>query len=152
MQSDEIVRTAWALFEPELAREGYELIEVEFGRQDGAVVLRTFIDKEGGGISLDDCTKASHLLSPLLDAGDFISTEYFLEVSSPGIDRPLRKPDHFVRFAGQPVKIQTLAPVSGRSRFSGVLQGFEDGLVLLELDGQTISIHVENVKKARLNA
>jgi ribosome maturation factor RimP len=74
-----------------------------------------------------------------------------LEVSSPGFDRPLRKPEHFLRFVGEPVKVVTHALVGGRSRFSGVIRGFEDGLILLEVAGETVSIHIENLKKARLN-
>jgi ribosome maturation factor RimP len=93
----------------------------------------------------------SQVLSPVLDARDFLGSEYMLEVSSPGFDRPLRKPEHFVRFAGDPVKVVTHALVGGRSRFSGVLKGFEDGLILLDVDGEAVSIHIENLKKARLN-
>ena len=139
------------MFDPELTEQGYELVEVEYGRQDGVLILRVFIDKASDGITLDDCTAVSQLLSPVLDAKDFIDGEYMLEVSSPGFDRPLRRPEHFVRFAGEPVKLVTRALVGGRSRFSGVLKGFEDGLVLLEVDGAPVSIHIENVKKARLN-
>ncbi len=151
MSADEIVRTAWAMFEPELLAQGYELVEVEYGRQDGSQVLRIYIDKEGSGISLDDCTKVTHLLNPLLDANDFVGCGYLLEVSSPGIDRPLRKPEHFLRYAGEAVKVVTQTAVGGRSRFSGVLKGFDDGMVLLDVDGETVSVYLENVKKARLN-
>lgn len=151
MSVNEITRKAWEIFEPELAGLGYELIEVEFARQDASRVLRVYIDKEGGGITLDDCTAAAQLLSPLLDLNDFVGCEYLLEVSSPGFDRPLRKPGHFARYAGESVKVITHAPVSGRSRFTGTLLGYEDGLVLLEVDGQSVSIHSENLKKAKLN-
>jgi ribosome maturation factor RimP len=148
---DEIIRTAWAVFDPELTEQGYELVEVEYGRQEGVLILRVYVDKTPGGITLDDCTAVSQLLSPVLDTRDFIGGEYMLEVSSPGFDRPIRKPEHFVRFAGEPVKVVTNALVGGRSRFSGVLKGFDDGLVLLEVDGEPVSIHIENLKKARLN-
>jgi len=139
------------VFDPELTEQGYELVEVEYGRQNGMLILRVYVDKASGGITLDDCTAASQLLSPVLDARDFITDEYMLEVSSPGFDRPLRKPEHFARFVGEPVKVVTHALVGGRSRFTGTLKGFEDGLVLLEVDGEAVSIHVENLKKARLN-
>jgi ribosome maturation factor RimP len=151
LTADEIVRTAWAVLDPELKEQGYELVEVEFGRQSGALILRVYVDKASGGITLDDCTAVSQLVSPVLDARDFLDGEYMLEVSSPGFDRPLRKPEHFARFAGEPVKVVTHALVGGRSRFSGVLKGFEDDLVLLEVDGEPVTIHIENVKKARLN-
>ncbi len=151
MTVDEIIRTAWKVCDPELNEQGYELVEVEYGRQNGVMILRMFVDKASGGITLDDCTAVSQLLGPVLDARDFIDSEYMLEVSSPGFDRPLRKPEHFVRFAGDPVKVTTHATVGGRSRFSGVLKGYEEDLVLLEVDGEPVSIHIENLKKARLN-
>jgi ribosome maturation factor RimP len=139
------------VFDPELTEQGYELVEVEYCRQDGVMILRVYIDKASGGITLDDCTAVSQLLGPLLDARDFVGGEYMLEVSSPGFDRPIRKPEHFVRFSGEPVKMVTHALVGGRSRFSGILKGFDDGLILLDVDGNTVSIHIENLKKARLN-
>ena len=151
MTADEIIRTAWAVCDPELTEQGYELVEVEYGRQNGVMILRVYVDKASGGITLDDCTAVSQLLSPVLDARDFIEGEYMLEVSSPGFERPLRKPEHFLRFAGEPVKVVTHATVGGRSRFSGVLRGYEEDLVLLEVDGEIISVHIENVKRARLN-
>ena len=151
MTVDEIIRTAWSVFDPELQEQGYELVEVEYGRQEGVLILRVYIDKASGGITLDDCTAVSQLLSPLLDTKDFVGGEYMLEVSSPGFERPLRRPEHFVRFAGEPVKLVTHALVGGRSRFSGVLKGFDDGLILVEVDGEIVTIHIENLKKARLN-
>ena len=150
MTKDDIIRSAWRELEPHLAEQGYELVELEFARQGRHGVLRLFVDREGG-VTLDHCQALSQLVSPILDAADFIDGSYMLEVSSPGIDRPLRKPEDFQRFAGERVKLKTETPVEGRKRFRGTLAGFRDGLVQLECDGETYSVHVENVRKANLD-
>ena len=150
MEQREIVRQVWEHLEPELSRQGYELVEVEYGRQGGSSVLRLFIDKEGG-INIDDCAEVSRYVSPLLDVENYIADSYTLEVSSPGIERPIRKPEDFIRFAGEQIKLRTIAPVHGRKRFKGVLRGYADGLVSVEEDGETHNIHIENLKKALLD-
>lgn len=152
MANDAIIRRIWASFEPELLSLGYELVEVEFAVEGSSRILRIYIDKEDGGIMLSDCTSASHLLSMLLDADDYINEEYLLEVSSPGIARPLRKPQDFARFVGQPVRIEMIAASGGRRKFTGVLEGFQDGLIVLECDGERVELHIENLKKANLIA
>jgi ribosome maturation factor RimP len=151
LEQRELIEKAWESLEPHVSEQGYEIIELEFGHQGKTPVLRVFIDKEGGGITLDDCTAVSQVLSPVLDQVDLIPDHYMLEVSSPGIDRPLRKPAHFQRFVGEPVRLKSLAPVAGRSRFTGTLLGFGDGLIRLECDGQPCVIHIENLKSARLD-
>lgn len=151
MEQREFIGRMWGLVEPELAEQGYELVELEMGQQGHTPVLRVFIDKEGGGITLDDCTEVTQLLDPVLDRADVMDNRYMLEVSSPGFDRPLRKAADFDRFKGESVKLRSLAPVEGRSRFKGVLTGFDDGLIQLDCDGQPWNIHIENLKSARLD-
>jgi ribosome maturation factor RimP len=148
---NELVRRAWRALEPCLAEQGYELVEVEYARQGGSPLLRLYIDKAGGGITLDDCTAVSELLGPVLDAGDFISEHYLLEVSSPGIDRPLRKTADFERFAGEEIRLVAEAPSEGRKRFTGILRGIKDGSIEVECEGHGYQIHIENLKKANLN-
>ncbi|MCC6143515.1 MAG: ribosome maturation factor RimP, partial [Candidatus Hydrogenedentes bacterium] len=145
MEREEIVRSTWSLIEPHLAEQGYEVVELEYTRQGGTRVLRVFIDKDGG-ITLDDCAAVSQLLSPILDEADLIAESYMLEVSSPGIDRPLRKPADFDRFAGEEIRLQTYSPLEGRSRFKGVLKGIQGDLIVLDCDGRTFEIHLENLK------
>jgi ribosome maturation factor RimP len=140
----------WRLVEPELAQLGYELIEVEIGRMGRSGVLRLFIDKEGG-ITLDDCTAATQLLDPVLDEHNFMDGNYVLEMSSPGFDRPLRRPRDFERFTGEPVKITTYSAVEGRKRFHGTLAGFADGMVQLRSGERQYDLHLENIKKAHLD-
>ena len=146
----DVVRRFWEAFTPELAEQGYELIEVEYAQQSGVRILRVFIDASAG-ISHGDCQKVSHVLSPLLDAGDWIDEHYLLEVSSPGFDRPVRRPEDFQRFVGERIKIQTISPTQGRKRFRGVLVGYDDGMIKVECDGATYAIHLENIKKANLD-
>ena len=148
MEHAETVRKAWAVLGPEIEEQGYELVEVECGLQGSSLFLRLFLDKEGG-ITLDDCASISRYVSVLLDRDDFIGSEYNLEVSSPGIDRPVRKVADFVRFVGERIKIQTVSAIDGRKKFTGKLVGIEDGLVSVDVDTETVSMHIENIKQAR---
>lgn len=132
-----------------------ELVEIEYKRTGKNAVLRLFIDKEGG-VTLDDCAGLSHELSLLLDVDDVIPCEYTLEVSSPGLDRPLKTAADYARFAGRLVKIRTYEPFSDndgnrRKTFLGTLGGLENGIVALTLkEGQTASIPLEKIAKANL--
>jgi ribosome maturation factor RimP len=149
VRNDETIRKAWSELEPQLAEQGYELVEVEFGQEGSRPVFRLYIDRPGG-ITLDDCQAASRFLSPVLDAMDLVDDSYFLEVSSPGFDRPVRKPVDFERFTGERIKAKTILPVEGRRQFKGVLKGYKDGQVSIEIDGRVFEIHTENLLKANL--
>ena len=148
--NSDIVRHTWHLFEPCLREQHYEIVEVEFVSQGKTKILRLYIDKPDGGITHEDCVAVSQLLNPMLDENDFISEDYMLEVSSPGIDRPVRKPEDFERFVGEQMKLVAQAPSEGRRRYTGILKGFEDGLILMECGEKTLKIHIENLKKAHL--
>jgi len=150
--SNEIVRLAWQELGPRLNEQGYDLVEVEFAQQGRRRILRVFIDQLGeGAVTLNDCQAASRLLSPVLDALDPVKGSYTLEVSSPGIDRPLRKPADFERFSGERVRITAHTPVNGRRRFRGALHGVVDGMIRVDCEGNIYEIHLENVKKANLD-
>lgn len=151
MSKEELVRRFWERFESEIAEQGYELVEVEIAGQSGMRILRLYIDKPEVGIRIEDCSIVSQFLNPLLDAEDFISENYILEVSSPGIDRPLRKPADFIRFAGEEIVVQTYSPLQGRKKFTGILRGCEDGLIQVDCDESPVEIHLENLKRANLN-
>lgn len=128
-----------------------ELVDVEFRREPGGRILRVFIDKPGG-VTLDDCQALSRLLSRRLDEVDPIEDSYSLEVSSPGIERPLTKPKDYVRFAGHKVQVRTYGPIDGRRNFKGELLGLEDEAVVLRLEDGDVRIPVDQVAKARLVA
>ncbi len=146
---DELTRRVWAELEPHVVEQGCELVEVLVGRSGRRGMLRIFIDKPGG-VTLDDCTAVSQVLSPVLDATDFFGESYVLEVSSPGFDRPLRRAKDFARFVGQVVRLRSETPVNGTRNFRGVLTRFEDGLIVLDCDGTEVEIHIENVDRANL--
>ena len=125
---------------------GYELVDVQ--ASNGGRLLRLFIDKPGG-VTLDDCAAISRHLTRVL-AVEGIDYER-LEVSSPGLDRPLRKEADFVRFAGQKAEVRMRTPdASGRRKFAGVLRGVEAGEVSVELEGQTVRLALDDVDRAKL--
>jgi len=137
-----------ALLEPAVSRLGYELVGVEYhgGRR---ALLRVYIDREGG-VSVEDCQRVSRQVSGLLDVEDPIPGPYTLEVSSPGLDRPLFREADFRRFAGRVVRIRTDVPLEGRRNFRGVLRGLRGGEVLVEVDGTELALPVERIEQARL--
>ena len=144
------------LLEPVLARDGYELVEVEWDRGGGRWTLRLFVDK-AGGFGLDDCQAVSALADPILDVSDLIEPAYDLEVSSPGLERPLRKPADFARFSGQRARLKTFGPVSGtapgspaRKHWTGILKGFKDGAVEVDVDGTLHRVPHDQIAKANL--
>lgn len=140
------------IIEPLLKNEGYELVEVELAGAGKTTVLRLFIDKEGG-VTLDDCATVSQAVSAMLDVEDPIESAYELEVSSPGVDRPLRRPEDYTRFAGQKAKVKTFGPVPGagdRKVFIGNLLGFEADHVRIDVDGTEFKVPQEAIAKAHL--
>ena len=128
---------------------GYELVGVEFHPHKGNALLRVYVDQESG-VTVDDCARVSHQLSGVLDVEDLIPGNYTLEVSSPGLDRPLFGEENFVRFAGSEVRIQLTEPRHGRRNFKGRLMGVRGGQVVLVSDGQELLFPVETIGKARL--
>ena len=118
--AETVVERVWALAEPLVAHEGLEIVDVEFRREGRGTVLRLFLDREGG-VTLDDLARLSRQLGDVFDVHDAVPGAYTLEVSSPGINRRLRRPDHFRRYLGETVRVRTVAPVEGRRNFHGKL-------------------------------
>ncbi len=151
--NEKTAERAWKLLEPILVRDGYEIVEVEWAREAGGWVLRLYIDRSGG-VTIDDCQAVSRTVDPVLEVEDLVEGAYHLEVSSPGLDRPLRRPADFARFAGQRVKVRTHLPVetgSGpRRNWSGILRGFSDGMVEIDVDGRLHRIPHDQIAKAHL--
>src|ERR1700682_4266213 len=135
-----------AVVEPVVAGMGYELVERQAA--NGGRMLRLFIDKPGG-IDVEDCAAVSRQLSRVFEV-EGIDYER-LEVSSPGLDRPLRKAGDFARFAGQKAEVRMRTPdATGRRKFVGVLRGAADGQVKVEFDGQTVALALDDVERAKL--
>jgi len=141
----------YALAEPVIVENGIELVDVEFVKEGGNWYLRLYIDKEKG-IDLDDCEKISHLISDLLDKEDPIEQAYFLEVSSPGLDRPLKREKDFRKYEGHAVNVRTYSPVEGKKKIQGKLGAYhQDYLKLLLKSDQEIQIPWDLVAQVRLN-
>ncbi len=138
-----------ALFEPVIVAMGYELVGVQYRPARGEGLLRVYIDSETG-VGVDDCARVSHQVSGLLDVEDPIPGNYRLEVSSPGLDRPLFTPEQFRRFAGHEVKIRLHELWEGRRSFRGVLQGCEEGRVLIDEQETRHAVPVERIDRANL--
>ncbi|MBI5450649.1 MAG: ribosome maturation factor RimP [Gammaproteobacteria bacterium] len=137
------------LLEPAAAAVGCELLGIEFQIQGHRPVLRLFIDRDEG-ITLEDCERVSHQASGVLDVEDPIRSHYALEVSSPGLDRPLFKEAHFARFTGQLARVKLLKAIAGRRNFTGRLRGVHDGKVRMEVEEEIVEFEVDQIDKARL--
>lgn len=153
---ESVVERTRSVLEPILVRDGYELVEVEWVRGAGRWTLRVFIDRPGG-VNVDDCQLVSRTIDPILDVEEFIEPAYDLEVSSPGLDRPLRKPEHFERYQGHRVQVKAYGPVAGtaegsapRKSWTGTLEGFADGAVRVLVDGVHHRIPLDQIAKAHL--
>jgi ribosome maturation factor RimP len=157
------LKDLWLLTEPYVRDAGFELIEVTFGRESTGWVLRLFIDvpaevASAGGemktVSHDDCARVSRDVSAALDVADSIPHAYQLEVSSPGLDRPLRREGDFARFAGQNARVRLSEEggqqEGGRRNFSGTIRSAKDGRVEIECDGRSYLLPIEAIAKANL--
>ena len=131
--------------------QGVEIVDVEFVREHGRDILRVSIDKPGG-VGLDDCQRLSEVLSDRLDEVDPIPGPYALEVSSPGVERPLRKRSDYQRFAGRKVQIRTFAPIDGRRNWQGTLVGCAGDEVELVVDDVHVRLPFQMIARARLVA
>ncbi|WP_346763780.1 ribosome maturation factor RimP [Wenzhouxiangella sp. XN24] len=141
--------TLLELLGPEIEAMGYELVELDAPAPGGSGTLRIYIDGDNG-IGLEDCERVSHRVSGVLDVEDPIHGHYILEVSSPGLDRPLRTEQHFRSQAGKLVKIVLAAGRPGRRRYKGTIVGIDDGIVEIEVDGERFSLSLSDIESARL--
>jgi ribosome maturation factor RimP len=137
------------IIEIPILRKNMELVDLEWRREKGGWVLRIFIDKPGG-VTVGDCAKISEMISKILDKEDLIHHSYVLEVSSPGIERPLVKKEDYERFKGEKAKIILKTPISGRKNFTGIILGIKGDLVQMEVEGKTWDFSLDNIKKANL--
>lgn len=139
----------WDLFEPVVIGMGYELVEIEYVPNPKYGVLRLFIDKEAG-IQVEDCSAVSRQISALIDVEDPVPGKFNLEVSSPGLDRPLRRAEDFQQFSGEVVKVKTSMAFEGQRNFKGLLKGLEEDLVVIECEDKEVRLPITAIDKARL--
>ena len=142
-------RNIVSLCEPVLASLGFDCVHLEFNGGSGKGMLRIFIDHEDG-ITVNDCARASRQLETVLDVEEVLNGAYTLEVSSPGLDRPLGRRSDFERYQGQTAKIKTHAPIAGQRHWKGSLAGIEGEDLLIEVNGETVAIPLSDVKRANL--
>lgn len=144
-----ILEQVEALIAPVISDQGLELVDIEYIKEGAHWYLRIYIDKEGG-VDIDDCTNVSHLVSEVLDKNDPITQAYMLEVSSPGLERPLRKDQDFERFTGKLVRVLTKGTYQGYKEFTGYLVGLIEDEIVLEYEKEKIAIPRSLVDKANL--
>jgi ribosome maturation factor RimP len=136
---------------PILESTGLALWDLEFQKQGPKWLLRVYIDRESGAVTLDDCEAVSRDLGTALDVEDIIPHSYTLEVSSPGLDRVLSKPEHFIRFTGSDIKVKTYQPINGQKVFHGKLLGMGENTIRVGIEkGVVLEIALNNITRASL--
>jgi ribosome maturation factor RimP len=146
---DATVTRVWELAAPLVKSEGMEIVDIEFRYEGsrGGKVLRLYLDKEGGP-NVDDLSRVSHQLSELLDTQDVVPGTYTLEVSSPGINRPLKRPEHFARFVGKRIRVRTRDSIDGKRSFLGTLQEVLENQITLKQEGAQYQIPFAVIEKS----
>jgi len=150
-EEDHRIEDLWSLLEPVVASAGMEILEIEYRRESIGWVLRIYIDSEKG-VSVDDCATTSRIVGDVLDVADLIPSSYHLEVSSPGLDRPLRRCEHFRKHTGDIVEIRTTSPLQNRRNFKGLLAEASSEQVVIEIEseGKSHTIPLLLIERARL--
>lgn len=144
-----IIAEVWRLAEPVIQADGMDLIEVEYRREPHGWVLRLYMD-QASGMSVDDCARMSDVVGDLLDVADVIPNPYHLEMSSPGLNRPLRRPEHFQAQVGKIIEVRTIDPIEGRRKFRGTLREAAAETITMDCDGREYRIPIPQVERARL--
>ena len=149
MKFEPLIQEVSKTIEPILRSQGLELIDVEYNREAQGWVLRIYLDREGG-ITVEDCAEASRELGAILEVRDLIPNRYVLEVSSPGVTRPLKRPEDFNKYQNRSVKIKLFMPLEGRRNFKGKLLGLKEDKVCVESERRIYEIPMQNIAKANL--
>ena len=144
-----VTQSVTELLEPGLLAKGLELVDVDFKKEGKNWVLRIYIDREGG-VTLEDCQKVSRIAGDLVEVEDVIEPVYTLEVSSPGLNRVLKKEKDFLKYLGKKINVQCHAPMDGRKKFTGILTDFIEQSIHLDVNGQQHKIPLNLVAKANL--
>lgn len=141
----------WRFVEPIVQNMDYEFVGAGLGQADSGLTLRVYIDA-ADGVTVDDCASVSHQVGAALDVENLIAGEYCLEVSSPGIDRPLFRQQDFVRFIGSEVKVRMAVALDGRKNYRGLLDSVEDDCAVIEVDGEKHELKISDVETASIVA
>ncbi len=149
MKTEKLLEEIKEIIIPVLVSQGFELVDLEYQREGQGWVLRLFIDREGG-VHLDDCSEVSRELSAVLDVRDVIAHSYTLEVSSPGLTRPIKKREDFEKYQNRLVKIRTFQPIDGQRNFKGILRGIEGEKVKVAVADRIREIPLPSIAKANL--
>lgn len=150
MRRQEILQQVGELLQPVATRFGLEVVDVQLAGDGRHTILRVLMDRPEGGITLDECAQVNEALSRQLDLYDLFAHQYTLEVSSPGLDRPLRTDQDYRRFAGRRAELTTYAPVDGQRRFRGILLGVLGDAVAVQIDGRQVQVPKDQIAQARL--
>ena len=149
MGKGSIVETIETLVTPIVQENRLELVDVEYKKEGKNWFLRIFIDKEGG-VTVDDCTQVSRRIEDLIEVEEIVPSSYTLEVSSPGLDRPLKKEKDFLRFQGKRAHVTTFTPICQQKNFKGSIRDFREDVLFLETEHQLVEIPKRQIAKARL--
>lgn len=150
METGESVEELKKIFIPALEEENIELIELNFFRRHGSVSLRLLVDRREGGISIGDCARLNSKLGNILDARNLIEERYVLEVSSPGLDRPLKEKSDFLRCLNKEVKVFLKEPINGKIEFDGIVVQAQEESVVIDSSGEILEIPLVNITKGKL--
>ena len=149
MTKSSITESIIAIIEPVIAEENLELVDVEYKKFGRSWTLRVYIDRDGG-ITVEDCQKVSRQIEDMIEIDELIANTYVLEVSSPGLDRSLKKEREFLKFRNKPIKVKTFAPIGDRKNFSGTIQDCRNEILYLVENETALEISLNNIAQAKL--
>ncbi len=149
MGKGSVTESVEELVTPIINENRLELVDVEYKKEGKSWFLRIFIDKEGG-VTVDDCSNVSRQIADLIEVEEIVPSSYTLEVSSPGLDRPLKKEKDFLRFKGQRAHVTTFTPIDHQKNFKGTIRDFQNDVLFLEIDNRRVEIPKNLIAKARL--
>lgn len=149
MGKGSVTESIEGLVTPIIHENRLELVDVEYKKEGKNWFLRIYIDKEGG-VTVDDCTRVSREIEDLIDVEEVVPSSYILEVSSPGLDRPLKREKDFLRFKGKRAHVTTYTPIHEQKSFKGTIRDFQEDTLFLDIDSQPVEIPKSQIAKARL--
>lgn len=148
MGKNSIVQSVTELVEPVVREEDLELVDIEYKKEGQGWYLRIYIDKKGG-VTVDDCQKVSRRIEDMLEIDEIVNSAYILEVSSPGLDRPLKKEKDFLRSLGKKIRVTTYSPINNQRNFVGIIKDFSNETLYLEINAASQAIPLASIANAK---